>query len=268
LVKVADLVDKFETFAPKEIAVPNDPIGLQIGSLEQDIHKVLVTLDVRPEVVQEAVDNHCDMIFSHHPAMFRPVRNIDLSKPQSKMYADIIKNNITVYSAHTNLDNANNGMNDWLAKQMDLKHVQGLIYQNTYHNRDFFMGRIGQLQHSMTVLEFAKKCKRDFHINGLRLISNDPQQIVNKVAVIGGDGGKFYHLAKNKGADVFVTGDVYYHVGHDMLADHISVVDPGHHIESICKLELAKMIKKWSSQEKWQIDVIESKLNTDPYQFI
>ncbi|TMT00317.1 Nif3-like dinuclear metal center hexameric protein [Apilactobacillus kunkeei] len=266
--KAFNLINQFEKFAPKEIAVEHDPIGLQIGSINQEIHKVLVTLDVRPEVVEEAIENDCDMIFSHHPAMFRPVKSMDLDVPQNKMYADIIKNNIVVYSAHTNLDNADGGMNDWLAEAMDLRNVEGLVSQGEYNGVEYFMGRIGELKETTTVEQFARNCKEYFNVDGLRLISHELNKPVKKVAVLGGDGGKFYNLAKNKGADVYVTGDVYYHVGHDMIADHMSVVDPGHHIESICKPYLAEMFKEWSKDYDWPIDVIESSINTDPYQFI
>ncbi|MCT6822429.1 MAG: Nif3-like dinuclear metal center hexameric protein [Apilactobacillus sp.] len=262
------LIEQFEKFAPKDIAVDHDPIGLQIGDINQDIHKVLVTLDVRPEVVDEAIENNCDMIFSHHPAMFRPVKNMDLSVPQNAMYAKLIKNNILVYSAHTNLDNAEGGMNDWLSEAMDLRNVEGLVSQGIYNDNEYFMGRIGDLKEETTVYEFAQKCKEFFNVDGLRLISHQDNHKVKRVAVLGGDGGKFYSIAQQKGADVYVTGDVYYHVGHDMIADNMSVVDPGHHIESICKPYLCEMLKEWSKEFDWPIDVIKSNINTDPYQFI
>ncbi|AYF92539.1 Nif3-like dinuclear metal center hexameric protein [Apilactobacillus bombintestini] len=266
--KAIELVNQFEKFAPKNIAVDGDPIGLQIGNLDQDVSKVLVTLDVRPEVVKEAIDKGCNMIFSHHPLMFRPAKNLDLSNPQNKMYADIIKHDIVVYSAHTNLDNAEGGMNDWLAEAMDLRNVEGLVDQGEYLGHEYYMGRIGELKEATTVLDFAKKCKEYFNVDGLRLVSHELDHPVKRVAVLGGDGGKFYSIAKQKKADVYVTGDVYYHVGHDMIANHMSVVDPGHHIESICKPYLAEMFKEWAKEFDWSVDVIESNINTDPYLFI
>ncbi len=77
--KAKELVEQFEKFAPKKLAMQTDPAGLQIGSLDSDIHKVMTTLDVRPEVVDEAIENNVDFIFAHHPVMFRPAKNLDLS---------------------------------------------------------------------------------------------------------------------------------------------------------------------------------------------
>lgn len=370
--KVRELVERFEQYAPKQIAEPNDPVGLQIGSLDAEIHNVMTTLDVRPEVVQEAIDNNIDFIFAHHPVMFRPAKNLDLSNPQNKMYADLIQHHITVYAAHTNLDSANNGLNDWLAEALQLVDTTGLvpgyteaiysltvqapkIYANAVqmslvdagaeitadgsrgytfqwggliqyvtslgvqpgasavetpaeqdntriefevseghltdvlkalydvhlldqpiyhlvklddHRLQYSMGRIGKLRQSMTVKELAELCKKTFKVNGLRVVANELDRSVQTVAILGGDGGKFYHIAKQKGADVYITGDVYYHTGHDMLASDLPVIDPGHYIESICKSKLAQLIKQWASENDWSLQVAESKINTDPFTFI
>lgn len=258
------LIDRFESFAPKTIAFTNDPVGLQIGNVNNDIKRVMVTLDVRPEVVDEAIKQNCDMIFSHHPLIFRPIKNLDLSNPQNQMYAKLIQNSILVYSAHTNLDVAKGGMNDWLTEAMGLNHVQ-MVYSNHY---DTNIGRIGVLPTPVTVEEFAKTLKKTFNLDGLRLVTSDNEAMVKNVAVVGGDGGKFYPEMLKAGADVFVTGDVYYHTGHDMLADGINVVDVGHNVEKICIPKLASLFNEWKANNDWEVEIIESTVNTNPYQFI
>ncbi|MBW1605532.1 Nif3-like dinuclear metal center hexameric protein [Lactobacillus sp. Sy-1] len=262
-----DLVERFEKFAPKQIAVEHDPIGLQIGDLNRPVHRVMTTLDVRPEVVVEAIDNHVDFIFAHHPVMFRPAKNLDLTIPQNEMYAQIIKHDITVYAAHTNLDDADGGMNDWLADAVGIQNPVGLVDLGTTEN-PFSMGRIGDLSAPTTVMELAEKCKQIFDIDGLRLVSNQPDQVVQRVAILGGDGGKFFPVAQTKGAQVYITGDVYYHTGHDMLSAGLNVIDPGHNIEKICIPKLAKLFNAWATENDWSIEVLESKVNTDPYTFI
>ncbi|MFT8907987.1 MAG: Nif3-like dinuclear metal center hexameric protein [Lentilactobacillus diolivorans] len=370
--KASQLINQFEKFAPKKLAMQHDPIGLQIGSLNQDIHKVMTTLDVRPEVVEEAIKNDVDFIFAHHPVMFHPAHNLDLSDPQNAMYANIISHHITVYAAHTNLDSADGGMNDWLAAALNLKNITGLVpeyegsvfrltvqvpkvyatavrmslvdagaevSENQYtgytyeidgtvfyvpksgadptigvagepreiedsrlefevpeknldhvlktladvhplekplyniirledKKHQYTMGRVGELPDEMTLSTFANYCKQVFNVSGLRVIASDLNRPIKRVAILGGDGGKFYKLAQQAGADVYVTGDVYYHTGHDMLAADMPVIDPGHHIESICIPKLATMFAKWSSENNWHLSVIESKINTDPFTFM
>lgn len=265
MTKIIDLVNQFEVFAPKSMAEIGDPVGLQLGDINNTVTKVMTTLDVRPEVVQEAINKNVDFIFAHHPLMFRPAKNLDTTNPQNKMYADLLSHNITVYAAHTNLDNVAGGMNDWLASRLELEETVPLVYTNS---TDYGMGRIGNLTSPMTVIEFSEYCKKQFNISGLRLVSNDLTQSIKRVAVLGGDGGKFYHEAIKQQADVYVTGDVYYHTAHDMLAEGLSVIDPGHHVESICKAQLKRLFGEWNLENNWQIEIIESDINTDPFQFI
>lgn len=263
-----DLVTRFLKFAPAKIAVKGDPIGLQIGSLDAPVHKIMTTLDVRPEVVDEAIRRHVDFIFAHHPVMFHPAKNLDLANPQNRMYAEIIEHHITVYAAHSNLDSANGGMNDWLASRLNLQQTTGLVPM--YHDRRhaYFMGRVGYLPKPITVMSLAKVCKQRFHVKGLRLVSHHLNRKVRKVAILGGSGDEFYPEVLKRRAEVYVTGDVYYHTAHDMLANGLSVIDPGHHIEAICIPRLAKLFKYWRQQLGWNVKIVTSKVNTDPFIFL
>ncbi|MCI1985496.1 MAG: Nif3-like dinuclear metal center hexameric protein [Lactobacillus sp.] len=258
------LITRFEQFAPQTLAVPGDPIGLQIGRLDQSVHKVMVTLDVRPEVVQEAVAAGADMLFAHHPAMFRPVQPFDLAVPQNEMYAECVRHGLLVYAAHTNLDRATGGMNDWLAAALGLSAVQPFIDDGP----EAAMGRIGELPETMSLAAFVAQVKTAFSLNGLRVIANDLARPVRRVAVLGGDGGKFFRAAQSAGADVYVTGDVYYHTGHDMLAYDLPVIDPGHHIEAIMKTQVTALLRQWAQAADWPLTVVPSQLSTDPFTFM
>lgn len=368
---VNDIVTRFEKFAPKWLAEKDDPIGLQLGDLQQEVHRMMVTLDVRPETVQEAIDQKVDFIFAHHPAMFHAVHSFDLSVPQNQMYAELLKHGITVYAAHTNLDSAQGGMNDWLADKLGLQDtmpllgplaekiyklavfvpvenaaqlrvglaaagagqigeysgcsfsVQGTgrftpgqaatpaigsvgqaesvpeekvevvfparlksqilaamranhpyeeivfdLYAIEDSGPQYGMGRVGNLEHPITVADLAAKCKQIFEINGLRLVSPDPQQVVSRVAVLGGSGAKFYPQAQAAGAEVYITGDVSYHTAHDMLAGGLNVLDPGHHFEWVCQPQLKALFSQWATKNNWPIQVISTTINTDPFRFI
>ncbi|MCP0886179.1 Nif3-like dinuclear metal center hexameric protein [Ligilactobacillus sp. WILCCON 0076] len=268
MVKVRDIVTCFEEFAPSQLAEPGDPIGLQIGNLDQEVHKMMVTLDVRPEVVAEAIAKDVDFIFAHHPVLFRPIKHFDLAVPQNKMYAQIIQNGITVYGAHTNLDSAQNGMNDWLATALGLQQVEVLEPNQQIGNLVYGLGRIGNLNHVMTVQQFADKCKQVFNLQGLRVIANDLGKKIKRVAILGGSGGKFYPAALNSKADAYVTGDISYHTAHDMLAANLNVFDVGHYVESICKPHLAQLFKDYKTKNNWDFEIYISKVNTDPFTFL
>lgn len=272
MITIDQLTKKFEHFASPQLAESWDHVGLQVGSLSQQVSKVLVTLDVRPAVIAEAEEVGAQLIFSHHPLMFHPARDLDLANPQNQMYRELLRHDITVYSAHTNLDMANGGMNDWLARDLKLTNVEHLddSGQDPFTNKAVSLGRVGDLPSAMSISEFNQYCLQQFHLNGLRFAvnSDDVNRKIQRVAIIGGSAAKYFPLALAKNADAFVTGDVSYHVAQDMQLNHLVMVDPGHHIEVTMVDGLSKLLLQWNQQEQWGIEVVKSQVNTEPFNFV
>lgn len=123
-----------EEIAPKKLAMDGDPIGLQLGDLSKKVRKIMFTLDVLEEVVDEAVEEGVDMIIAHHPFLYRPLKKIDIETAQGRMIRKLIKHDIIVYAAHTNLDIAQGGVNDILADLLELRDTQVIVptYQEEY----------------------------------------------------------------------------------------------------------------------------------------
>ncbi|MDO4903466.1 MAG: Nif3-like dinuclear metal center hexameric protein [Limosilactobacillus sp.] len=268
-----EFIHRFEQFASPQIAESWDHVGLQIGNPERPIHKMMTTLDVRPEIVDEAVEQGVDFIFAHHPVMFHAAKDLDTRDPQNAMYAKLLANNITVYAAHTNLDTANGGMNDWLADVLQLTDTTPLVPagEDPVTGQPVGMGRVGSLSQPMTPADFADYCRERFGLKGVRLINHpdDDAKQIQRVAVLGGAGGDLYQHAVNAGADAYVTGDVSYHYAHDMIAHHLTVVDPGHHVEAVCEHQLAELFRSWQREhDGWDFAIIENSINTDPFDFI
>lgn len=267
-----ELIQRFEQFANPQLAESWDNPGLQLGNPDMPIRRLMTTLDVRPEVVQEAIEQHVDFIFAHHPVMFHPAKNLDTRVPQNEMYAQILSHGITVYAAHTNLDTTNGGMNDWLAKKLRLTNTERLIDAglDPISGEKVGMGRIGTLNGTLNAKEFAQYCMKIFGVNGLRWLANpdDLNKPIHRIAILGGAGQDFWQAAVDKGADAYVTGDVTYHFAHDMVANHLAVVDPGHHIEAICESELAKLFSEWKQQYNWDFAIVQNQINTDPFNFM
>ncbi|OEF96208.1 Nif3-like dinuclear metal center hexameric protein [Desulfuribacillus alkaliarsenatis] len=124
------LKDIFEKLAPPNLAMEKDPIGLQIGTWSRNVTKILVTLDVNEKVVDEAIALGAEMIYCHHAPLFKPLNQINLDSPTGRMIEKLIKHNISVYVAHTNLDIVNGGVNDALAEALELENLQVLYPTN------------------------------------------------------------------------------------------------------------------------------------------
>jgi dinuclear metal center YbgI/SA1388 family protein len=127
LAKGQTVIQLFEQLAPKHYAMPDDKIGLQLGTLQKDIRKLMVALDVTEAVADEAISLGVDLIIAHHAIIFRPLSHLQTDTPAGRLYEKLIKHDIAVYIAHTNLDIASGGINDMMAEALglsDLTHLE------------------------------------------------------------------------------------------------------------------------------------------------
>lgn len=120
-----------ERLAPKSLAYDWDNVGLQVGSFSTPVKKIMVTLDVLEEVVDEAITKNVSLIIAHHPLLFKPVKQLSTDTPQGRVLHKLLQHNITVYAAHTNLDIAEGGVNDVLCEKLKIKNTKVLIKERT-----------------------------------------------------------------------------------------------------------------------------------------
>src|SRR5699024_4716211 len=122
-----DVFNKLEEWAPKQLAYDWDPIGLQVGNVADNTSKILISLDVTDAVVDEAISKSCNLIIAHHPLLFKTLTSISTSTQKAIIVEKIIKQDMSVYSSHTNRDNASGGVNDILAHRINVLDVQPLV---------------------------------------------------------------------------------------------------------------------------------------------
>lgn len=108
----SEVIQAYEAFCPQEFSMEGDSCGLQIGTLDKGIQRVMVALDIREETVAEAIEKGVDLIIVKHAPIFRPIKDLLASRPQNQIYIDLIKHDIAVYVSHTNIDIVENGLND------------------------------------------------------------------------------------------------------------------------------------------------------------
>ena len=126
MVTMKDIAQAIESQAPLQLQESWDNCGLQVGSMSSPVQRVLTALDVTPEVVAEAIEQHVDVIVTHHPMIFKGIKSINTDTMQGKMIGDLLCHTINVYSAHTNLDVTGGGLNDDVATRLGLQDIQGL----------------------------------------------------------------------------------------------------------------------------------------------
>lgn len=215
---VADAVNRL---APKKLAEEWDNPGLLVGDPSAEVKKIFVCLDVLDEKISRAIELDAQLIVAHHPLIFHAVKNVRFDLPLGNKIARLIKNNLAVFAAHTNLDTAAGGVNDVLAKKI------GLVDVKNFGDEEFSLGRLGTLETPMTAADFARHVKKVLNADNVRLIDAG-NFLIKKVGLCGGAGADFIQKAKFFGAQAFVTGDVKYHEAQAAVENKIHVVDAGH----------------------------------------
>ena len=183
----SDLIKSYESFCPPELSMEGDVVGLQIGSLDKEIQKVMVTLDVRENTVAEVIEKGVDLIIAKHAPIFRPVKDL-VSSPDRDILLDLVKHDIAVYVSHTNIDVVDEGLNDWFCELLDIKDTTYLT--ETAENQG--IGRVGDIV-PQTIEDLALKVKSAFGLDSVRLVRyNHDIPLVNRVAICGGSGQGCY----------------------------------------------------------------------------
>lgn len=205
--------------APRELAQSWDNVGLLAGLPDQEVRRVLVSLDVTEEVVQEAARLGAELIAAHHPVIFHPVRRVTDEDPTGRTLLALIKGGISAICMHTNLDAAQGGVNDALAAALGLKQVELL-------GEEGGVARMGLLPDPLPLPDFLAKVRAALSPNGIRYV--DGGRAVRRAAVGGGACGGFFRTAVERGCDAFVTADVKYDQFLDARAMGLSLIDAGH----------------------------------------
>ena len=215
------VTDAMNRLAPKKLAEEWDNPGLLLGSPSAEVKRIFVCLDVLDETIRRAAELDVQLIVTHHPLIFRAIKNVRFDLPLGRKIFQLIENNLAVFAAHTNLDSALGGVNDVLAERL------GLLDVKTFEGEELSMARLGMLKTPMTAENFALHVKKSLHAENVRLV-NAGDFPISKVGICGGAGADFIQRAKFFGAHAFVTGDVKYHEAQAAVENKIHVVDAGH----------------------------------------
>ena len=222
------VMDALERIAPKRLAEEWDNPGLLVGALNHDIRKIMVCLDVSDHVVEQAIQAQADMIVAHHPLIFRGLKKIRTDLPLGHRLQQLLKHDIAVAAAHTNLDIAVGGVNDVLAEAIGLSKLSTfVIVSQSADGTVESMGRMGRLPAPMTIHDFARQVREALPTEHVRLVDAG-ERPVRKVALCSGSGAEFIQKAAFMGADAYVTGDVKYHEAQQAVELGMHVIDAGH----------------------------------------
>lgn len=257
--KIKDVIATLEKFAPLPLQEEYDNAGLQVGVTEAEVSGVVLCLDVTEEVLAEAVEKGCNMVVAHHPLLFRPLRRLGDASQVERCVRYAVIHGITVYAAHTNLDNSREGVNFEIASRLAL-HDTALLQQSSNGGGS---GIIGTLTHPMTAVNFVAKVKDVFSVK-CAMCNDLLERPISRVALCGGAGDFLLAEAVGQGADAFITGEVHYHQFFG-LEQIIQVMAIGHYqSEQFTPYLLQRII----SRDYPSVPTYITKVNTNPILYL
>lgn len=262
MVKVQDIYDYIDAKAPFSTQMDFDNAGLLVGDKGTHVNRIMVALDATLPVVREAARKRCQLLVTHHPLIFHPLKAVTPSDPTQATVAELIRRNMALICAHTNLDAAPGGVNDVLMERLGVKTTGILDEFGVGANGPYGMGRVGELAKPMEPKAFAAMVKKALGTRAVRAVPGSGP--VKKVAACGGAGGDMVELAASLGMDAYVTADVKHHEFLAAQALGITLLDAGHYAtENPITPVLAHWIKDAFESER--IEVFLSKTHKEPY---
>lgn len=272
--KVNEICSIMEQYAPVSLSESYDNVGLMIGNSEENVSSVLVALDCTLDVIDEALDKKCNFILTHHPLLFKKPANITNETLLGRKIIKLVKNNINVYSSHTNLDSANGGINDKLVELLGFSGAEILspvnkhkinIIENKNLTEMVGIGRIISIKSEITLSSLCNIVKDRLQIPVLRYIGQDDKKIA-RIAFIGGSGSDYLELCRKLGADCIITGDITYHNASDYNEMGIALIDAGHfYTEWNALKEIGVFVQSKITELGYNNLVLFSESIKDPY---
>ena len=260
---IKDVSSYLDSFAPTRLAEDWDNVGLLVGDPIASVSRIMTCLTVTPESANEAIDQNVDLIISHHPLPFRPIKRLTTTTTPSRLVWNLARAGVSIYSPHTGFDSASEGINQSLAERIGMTDIMPLVPIKD-DPQGLGAGRTGLLPSFDKLTSFVDKIKSKFELDGIQIVG-DMQSDVSRIAVACGSGGSFLEKARRQHCDTFVTGEATFHTCLEAKANNISLVLLGHYQSERFAVEnLAERLRK----EFASVDVWASKEESDPLAWV
>lgn len=247
--KISEIIRIMEEWADPNYMDDWDNGGLQYGSRDQSLTGILITLDVTEKVLEYAIHSGSNLIISHHPLIFKGIKDLSLSTLQGRMAYKIIKNDIGIYCAHTSLDLAPGGVSDVLADKLGVFNKKPLrTFEKSPQYGTLGYGRVGEIK-SLKLEELASHVKERLGVEVLK-VYGERKDPITRLAVCGGSGADFIEDAAFSGAHAYITGDIKYHDSQLAMELGLVLIDATHyHTEKPVLYAIKNKLKEKAAAE-------------------
>jgi dinuclear metal center YbgI/SA1388 family protein len=277
---VAKIIQIMDQLAPPLLAEEWDNVGLQIGDPRQPAGRIWVALDPSPEVVKAACQKKVDLLVTHHPLIFRPLTSIDFETPGGSIIQMATHHQLAIFSAHSNLDIVQDGVNDVLAQRLGLRNLAVLqpiqarerakenMTSLTGDETEFGIGRIGTLTRAGSLKSLVTMVKKRLKLDFVK-VSGDLEMKVTRVAICSGSGSSLMQAFLSSKAQVYISGDIHYHNAREAETANRGIIDIGHFPSEHLMVEvLAQQLENIISKAGIEAEIMACTIEKDPFRIL
>lgn len=262
--RVKDILNNLELEAPFQLAESWDNVGLLVGNPEQQVTGIIAGLDATNELVDEAINNGCNTIVTHHPVIFKPLSSIDTGTPEGQLLQKALRHNLAIIGCHTNFDSAREGVSDVLGQLLGLTDLRPLIASADAAEATG-LGRIGVYDKGLSPDDFLSRLFKALELNTVQMAGKLPGSI-KTVAVCGGSGSEFAPAALQKGADVYLSAEIKHNIAIWARENNFCIIDGTHYAtEKPAVALLVKRLLQANETKGWNICVRQSSGEKHPF---
>jgi dinuclear metal center YbgI/SA1388 family protein len=277
---VAEIIKIMDQLAPPVLAEEWDNVGLQIGDPRLPVRRIWVALDPSPEVVKAACQKEVDLLITHHPLIFRPLKSIDFETPGGSSIRMAAHHQMAIFSAHTNLDIVRDGVNDVLAQRLGLRNLSVLqpvkigerakedIRPLTGGQTEYGIGRIGSLAKAGSLKSLVSLVKKKLKLDFVK-IAGDLEMKITQVAICSGSGSSLMQAFLSSKAQAYISGDIHYHDAREAEDANRAIIDIGHFpSEHLMVDALAQQLANIISKAGIEAEITACTIEKDPFRIL
>ncbi|MGO5052097.1 Nif3-like dinuclear metal center hexameric protein [Lachnospiraceae bacterium LCP25S3_G4] len=251
----ADIINKIESIYPIELACEWDNVGLLVGRTDKEVKRIYIALDASKEVIERAISEKADMLITHHPLIFSPLKKLTNEEFVGSRVVALLQHDISYYAMHTNYDVKR--MAALASDMLSLEQTEVLQVTTIEFGKEEGIGKIGRLPYPVSLEECCHIVKEKFDLSYVKVFGKFDDTIL-RIAIVPGSGKSAIDTAISMKADVLITGDIDHHSGIDAIARGLCIIDAGHYgIEHIFMEDIARFCRSEFSHIKTITEMLQ-----------